>query len=164
LQQWLASSFCPVGSATGDDLFASNCASCHGTAGAGTATAPNVRCATRVADAMQKGRGARMPGFPGVVASEVTSVQGYLTGVCDALGRPGPDLYAGNCSTCHGATAGGGQNGLGVHGPDVRCAESGDLSDSIRFGADAMPPFPALGASDVTAITAYVQGPLCTGP
>jgi mono/diheme cytochrome c family protein len=154
---------CPVGSATGDDLFAANCATCHGPAAIGTAAAPNVRCATRVADAMQTGRGALMPSFPGIVSSEITTIQGYLTALCTQLGRPGPDLYVGNCATCHGTTASGGRNGLGVRGPDIRCTGAGDFSEAIRFGSDAMPRFPALDTSDVTAIIDYVHGTFCTG-
>jgi ubiquinol-cytochrome c reductase cytochrome c subunit len=154
---------CPVGTATGAELYASNCASCHGADAVGTTAAPNVRCATRVADAMQKGRGTRMPSFPGVVATEVASVQGYLTTLCNQFGRTGSDLYVGNCSTCHGTTAGGGQNGLGLRGPDVQCTGANDYSEKVRFGDDGMPAFPALGTSDITAIVDYVHGAFCPG-
>ena len=163
LQQYLETTFCPVGTATGADLYASNCASCHGTEAAGTDAAPSVRCATLVADAMREGRGPRMPSFPAFVPTEVTSVQSYLTGVCNELGRPGSDLYLGNCSTCHGTTTNGGQNGLGVHGPDIRCTPAGDYSEKVRFGDDGMPAFPALGSGDITAIVDYVHGAFCTG-
>jgi mono/diheme cytochrome c family protein len=154
---------CPLGSATGDELFASNCATCHGTAAVGTPVGLEVRCATMVADAMQRGRGARMPSFPGVVSTEVTSIQGYLTALCDQLGRPGSSLYVGNCSTCHGTSAGGGRDGLDVRGPGIRCTESGDYSEKVRFGGDGMPAFPALGTGDVTAIVDYVHAMFCAG-
>ena len=154
---------CPVGSATGDDLFAANCATCHGPGAIGTARALNVRCATRVADTMRVGRGARMPAFPGVAAAEVTSLQSYLTTICDGLGRPGLDLYVGNCATCHGTTAGGGTNGLGVHGPEVQCTGANDYSEKIRFGSDGMPAFLAFGTNDITAVVDYVHAAFCPG-
>lgn len=154
---------CPIGSVTGEDLFASNCTTCHGPAGIGTATALRVRCATRIADAMHVGRGTRMPSFPGVVASEVSSIQGYLTTLCNQLGRTGYDLYAGNCTSCHGDDANGGVNGLGVTGPEIQCSEAGDYTEKIRFGSDAMPAFPAIGTGDVTAIVDYVRGTFCQG-
>jgi len=154
---------CPVGSAGGADLFAGNCATCHGVDATGTATAPGVRCATRVADAVQYGRGERMPSFPALVPSEVTTLQGWLEGLCTASGRPAADLYAGNCSTCHGTTGHGGQNGLGVRGPDIQCTSAGDFSETVRFGDEGMPAFPALGTGDITAIVEYVHGSPCTG-
>jgi mono/diheme cytochrome c family protein len=104
-----------------------------------------------------------MPSFPAFVPTEVSSVQSYLTGICNELGRPGSDLYLGNCSTCHGTTANGGQNGLGIHGPDIQCTPAGDYSEKVRFGDDGMPALPALGSGDITAIVDYVHGAFCTG-
>jgi ubiquinol-cytochrome c reductase cytochrome c subunit len=154
---------CPVGSATGDELFAANCATCHGPGGVGTATALNVRCATRVADAMLKGRGARMPAFPGVAGSEVSSIQGHLATICNGLGRPGLDLYVGNCATCHGTMANGGTNGLGERGPGIQCTGANDYTEKVSSGGDGMPAFPNVGPGDVTAIVNYVHGAFCPG-
>ena len=153
---------CPVGSA-GDELYASNCAGCHGVDAGGTSAAPSVRCATRVDDALAIGRGTRMPASPHVAAADVTSIAIFLDERCTALGRTGGDLYAGNCASCHGTTAAGGRNGLGVRGPDIRCTEAGDYSEKVRFGDDDMPAFPRLDPSDVTAIVGFVHGHFCPG-
>jgi mono/diheme cytochrome c family protein len=161
VQEFLLS-LCPVGG-PGDQIYASNCGTCHGPDGGGSATAPSVRCATRVDDALALGRGTRMPAFPALAPADVTSVKAFLAERCDAAGRTPADLYAGNCSTCHGAGAAGGENGLGVHGPDIRCTESGDYREKVRFGDDDMPAFPALDTADADAIAGWVRGTLCPG-
>jgi mono/diheme cytochrome c family protein len=162
LQAWLES-LCPPGAASGADLFAGNCADCHGADAGGAGAAPNVRCATRVADAVTIGRGAAMPSFPDLVTADVSAVIAYLDQLCTTYGRTGDALWAGNCSTCHGATAHGGRNGLGVAGPDVACTETGDYAEAVRFGGDGMPRFPALDPADVSAIVSFVRGTFCTG-
>src|SRR5262249_30346632 len=76
---------CPA--PTGADLYAGNCAMCHGNDGGGTTTAPAARCATRVADALAKGRGAPMPAFPSFSTTDVFSVSQYLDALCTAFGE-----------------------------------------------------------------------------
>jgi mono/diheme cytochrome c family protein len=154
---------CPAGSAGGAELWTANCAHCHGADGGGTASAPNVRCATRVVDAVQRGRGAAMPAFPGLAGIDVGTLGSWLGLACAAYGRTGDALYAGNCASCHGATARGGRNGLGVRGPDIACTGSGDYHDAVQDGADAMPAFPALSSADVDAIVSWVHAEFCPG-
>jgi mono/diheme cytochrome c family protein len=156
---------CPTDEATGEALYASNCAGCHG-ADAGGAAGPSVRCATRVSQAVRTGRGAVMPAFPMTTMPdvEVDRVVAYLDAQCTAAGRPAADLYAGNCSTCHGATAGGGRSALGVRGPNIRCTGLGDYREKVREGDDEMPSFPALDDADVGAIRAWVFDGFCTSP
>jgi mono/diheme cytochrome c family protein len=154
---------CPAATATGAELYASNCAACHGADATGTPGKPSVRCATRVFDAVRVGRGAAMPIVPGLSDAEVNRIQSHLGTLCDQHGRPGADLWAGNCGTCHGADAGGGRNGLGVRGPDIQCSGAGDYGEAVARGPDKMPAFPALSASDVSAMASYVRGSFCTG-
>jgi mono/diheme cytochrome c family protein len=154
---------CPSGAASGSDLFAGNCAICHGADAGGTATALNVRCATRVTDAVQTGRGTAMPSFPALVGADLTNLEAFLGQLCAQHGRTGEDLYVGNCSTCHGANAHGGRNALGVHGEDIQCTSAGDYQDAVRSGDDGMPRFPALSTTDVDAIAAFVHGMYCPG-
>jgi mono/diheme cytochrome c family protein len=162
VQAFLAG-LCPAGTATGSDLYAGNCQSCHGIAAGGTAAAPSVRCATRVPDALTRGRGAAMPSFPGLVGTDRTRLIAFLGQLCTQAGRTGMDLYAGNCSGCHGATARGGRDGLGVRGPGIRCTGTNDYREKVRFGDDEMPAFPALGTGDVDSIAAFVHGAYCPG-
>jgi mono/diheme cytochrome c family protein len=162
LQGWL-DGLCPPGTAGGGELWTANCARCHGPDAGGTATAPNVRCATRVADALQRGRGAAMPAFPTVAGVDLDALTTWLGLVCTANGRTGDALYAGNCAGCHGATAHGGRNGLGVRGPEIACESAGDWLDAVRRGEDRMPAFPALGSADVDAMVTYVHAAFCPG-
>jgi cytochrome c553 len=122
-----------------------------------------VRCATRVADAVAVGRGAAMPSFPDLVTADASAVIAYLDRLCTTYGRTGDAPYAGDCSTCHGATARGGRNGLGVAAPEIACAETGDYAETVRSGGDGMPRFPALDDTDASAIAAFVRGAFCTG-
>jgi mono/diheme cytochrome c family protein len=154
---------CPTDSATGADLYAGNCAACHGAGAAGTSAAPSVRCATRVVDAVRVGRGTAMPSFPALADGELARIESHLGQLCATAGRTGADLYAGNCATCHGPSAGGGRNALGVDGPDIRCEGANDFQEKVREGDDDMPAFPALDPGDVTAIASYVRGTYCSG-
>jgi mono/diheme cytochrome c family protein len=162
LVQTFLDGLCPAGG-DGGSLWAGNCGGCHGADAGGTVDAPSVRCATRVADAVTVGRGARMPAFPALAATDVAVLDAWLDAQCAAHGRTGSDLWAGNCASCHGATAGGGRSGLGVRGPDVRCTETQDYAEKVRFGEEGMPAFPRLDAVDVTAIVGFVHGTFCAG-
>jgi mono/diheme cytochrome c family protein len=155
---------CPAESATGAALYAGNCASCHGTDATGAPDAPSVRCATLVADAVTVGRGAAMASFSVLSGVEVSRIEAYLDGLCTQAGRTGADLYASNCATCHGGTAGGGRNALGQHGPGIRCTGTNDYQEKVREGEDGMPSFPALSPGDVTAIASFVHGAYCSVP
>lgn len=161
LIQGFLNGLCPPGSAGGTELYAANCASCHGADAAGLGEAPDVRCATRIDDAVLVGRGDAMPAFGSMAGPDLASITTRLGTLCTQNGRTGASLYAGNCSTCHGATAQGGQNALGVSGPDVACTGEGDYQEKVQFGDDEMPAFPALSAGDVSAIVTYVHGAFC---
>lgn len=152
---------CPDGEATGEELFAGNCRSCHGDAGMGSVAAPRVRCATRVANAIRVGRGPAMPAMPGLTDVDVRVIGAYLDDVCASAGRSGEDLWAGNCAGCHGATARGGRNGLGIAGPEVQCTGRQDFVEKIVEGDDEMPSFPTLDAADVDAIVDWVHDAHC---
>ncbi|MFN8544726.1 MAG: c-type cytochrome [Candidatus Binatia bacterium] len=162
LQSYLVG-LCPAGTASGSDLWGSNCASCHGTDGGGTIDAPSVRCATLVSDAVSRGRAAAMPAFSTLTGADLTALTGHMAQLCTQHGRTGADLWAGNCSTCHGASANGGRSALGVDGPDVRCTGRNDYLEKVRQGDDNMPAFPALGTTDVDAMVTYVHGAFCPG-
>jgi len=148
---------CPSETVTGEELFLGNCATCHGADGGGRGERPNVRCATRVADAVRVGRAEVMQSFPPLHMpdTELGRLKNHLDTLCQAAGRTPADLYAGNCGTCHGPTGGGGTNALGVDGPSVRCTELGDYLEKVRQGSDEMPSFPALSDADVGALQAW---------
>ena len=152
---------CPPGTATGAELYDGNCATCHGATAGGTATAPSVRCATLVTTALTRGFGTRMPAFPTLSGVDRTVLVTQLATFCTDAGRTPSDLYAGNCASCHGATAGGGRNGRGVRGPEIACSSAGDYWEKMRTGEGAMPAFPALSVADANALHGFVDANWC---
>lgn len=138
----------PPAPTTGPELYAANCAGCHGAGGAGLDGRPDVRCTVpdRLTDAVRHGRGGADTGMPAFSTTQLTSEQlalivEYLDGLCSGTAA---DLYASNCATCHGATGGGARNADGVRGPDIRCQDSGDFGEKLAQGEEDMPPFPTL--------------------
>jgi mono/diheme cytochrome c family protein len=102
-----------------------------------------------------------MPSFPALGGTDLASLTGFLDGLCAQHGRSRADLWAGNCSTCHGMTAAGGRNGLGVEGPEIQCTGANDFREKVENGDDEMPAFPALGNGDIDAIVRFVHGTYC---
>ena len=154
LRQWadvVAQAQCVAqgASSAATSVFARDCAGCHGSDGAGSATGPDIRCAVRtlLADAVRNGRGA-MPPVP-LSAAELTTVAAYLDGQCS---HQPPDVYAANCASCHGPTAGGGPNG-----PNIRCGAE-EFAQAVRQGTEGMPAFPSLGGAEITGLARYVAG------
>jgi mono/diheme cytochrome c family protein len=150
-------------SPTGDDLFAGNCATCHGADGSGTATAPDVQCTvpSRVVDAIRRGRGtSAMPAFDATALTDadLTLIIDALASRCD--GTPAA-LFASNCVTCHGDTAGGGVNADGVRGPNIRCQEAPDFLEKVQGGGDGMPAFPELDVPTIEALANFVNATFC---
>jgi mono/diheme cytochrome c family protein len=87
LEQYLES-LCPAGTASGADLYASNCASCHGATGGGGRNAagvrgPNVRCKDEH-DFQEKVRNGddEMPAFPDIDAAAVSRIVAYIRTFC----------------------------------------------------------------------------------
>jgi len=148
--------------ATGPNLFAANCASCHGATADGLAGWPSIQCAVSslVVNAVRNGRGnGMMPIFPSASLSNanVALISTYLGSLCSGLPL---DRFESNCGTCHGTTAGGGQNANGVRGPNIRCAGS-NFPEAVRQGEDGMPTFPELTTAQVTAMGTYVDTNFC---
>jgi len=150
---------------TGPELYAANCASCHGADGAGLDGRPDLRCTVpeRITDAVRLGRGSADTGMPAFTMAQLPAEQldliiEFLASLCS--GAPG-DVYASNCATCHGDGASGGRNADGVDGPDIRCKDPGDFPDVLAYGEERMPAFPTFTRAAALAIANYVNG-LCT--
>jgi mono/diheme cytochrome c family protein len=87
IQTYLAG-LCSASGATGADLYAGNCASCHGTDGGGGRNAagvrgPNIHCKD-TGEFLEKVRHGedRMPAFPGLSDAEIQSIASYVQGFC----------------------------------------------------------------------------------
>jgi mono/diheme cytochrome c family protein len=151
---------CPIGSAGGPALYASNCAGCHGASGAGAGTRPDIRCAapSRVNDAVRDGRGITFPVMPSygtdvLTGAELAGVRAFIAASCP--GTPAA-LYAGNCSTCHGPTGSGGESANQLKGPNIRCKSLGDVTDAVVDGSGGMPAIPDLTSPQISAITTFL--------
>ena len=131
------------------------------TATSGLAARICATCATRVVDAVQVGRGTVMPSFPSLAGAELVRLTTHLGQLCTDHGRTGTDLYLGNCSTCHGADAGGGRSALGVRGPEIQCTGRNDYQEKVQNGDGRMPAFPLLGTGDVDRIVDWVRASFC---
>jgi mono/diheme cytochrome c family protein len=164
LRQWVdlvAQSGCSAVASAPQTAYAANCAGCHGVDGSGLSGRQDIRCAVRslVIDAVRRGRGSgAMPPFDasGMPAATLDEIVGELRTLCSGRAK---DLYASNCASCHGSTAGGGRNVDGVFGPNIRCGGE-DLGSALADGADRMPPFPEL-VGRAGALGAYLGG-LCS--
>ncbi len=149
--------------AAGAALFLQNCSGCHGTDAHGLGGRPDIRCtaSSRIYNAMRTGRGnGLMPVFAAsaVPDAQVEQIVSYLGSLCD--GTPAGNFRS-NCVTCHSATAGGGVNANGVHGPNIRCTGTNDFLEKVQVGSDAMPPFREFTTTDIEAIASYVQQDFC---
>lgn len=166
LAQWadlVAAADCvgPATPKTGAELFAANCAGCHGADAAGLDGRPDVRCTvpSRLANAVRQGRGSGDTGMPPFSTAALSDEQlslivDYLAGLCSGLGA---DVYASNCATCHGATAAGGRNADGVRGPDIRCTDANDFPEVLKNGEVQMPAFPTLAGSIAGELADFVH-------
>jgi mono/diheme cytochrome c family protein len=155
----------PGSGGPGADLFATDCAGCHGADARGLPGYPDIHCARSIHDTVRNGvagPAGTMPAFPSLTDADIARLQTFLDGLCPAGAATGADLYAGNCATCHGPTGGGGRNALGVHGEDIRCAGVREIAKMVTRGGDGMPAFPGLDAADIDAIASWLMG-YCTG-
>lgn len=100
---------------SGQEVYAAECAQCHGTEGAGTAAGPPIQLRDEGLTRFTVRQGRNGPGNPTTMPvydhSAVTDAQ--LDQIIDWLDAfPNPDtgegLYARYCSTCHGADGTGG--------------------------------------------------------
>ena len=153
-----------AGGGTGADLYTTNCASCHGPDARGVGGRPSIRCKSTIVEPVRTGRGNVMPSFPNLTDAAIAAIQAYLAGLCIAAGgENGADLYASNCTSCHGADAGGGENWRHIRSPEIRCTGTGDILEKVRNGDGQMPAFPGITTDQISLIAAYVHG-FCTNP
>ncbi|MBN9106666.1 MAG: c-type cytochrome [Propionibacteriaceae bacterium] len=171
----------------GKDLFATNCASCHGLGGEGLAE-EGVPALTNVGAAaveFQVSTG-RMPA-PNTVsqpvprentftADEVAAMAAYVASLGTGPGIPnedqylpsgltaeeiaeGGELFRTNCSACHNFKGSGGALPNGVTAPNLQETSPQHVWEAMRTGPGQMPVFAsgAIPDADVKKIVAYLE-------
>jgi mono/diheme cytochrome c family protein len=163
--QGVLEEMCPTETATGAELFAANCGSCHGADALGD-TGPPIRCGKSVGFAVRNGiigaYAGYMPPLMRLQGAEIAKIQDHLLGLCPGSAT-GAELFGANCAACHGTT------GAGDHGrPDVRCTVPSRLHHAVYYGrgfpVEVMPTFtPALTPTEEARIAGFLQ-PTCSNP
>ena len=182
----LAWSFRPAPSAAqtdqlalGQQLYETNCTTCHGTNATGTANGPTLQGVGAAAVDFQVSTG-RMPlanpaDQPQRQPSQFTPEQtAALVAYVGSIAPGGPaipdvsisngnlptgmELYLGNCSACHGAGASGTSVGGGQIAPSLYQATPTQIGEAIRTGPGVMPRFGdrTLSSQDVNSVAAYL--------
>lgn len=149
----------------GKALFASNCASCHGSNALGTKAGPNLAGVGAAAVDFQMGTG-RMPmAEPGVQAPRGKKVQ-YSEEQIAAIGAfiaslaPGPavpaaeyttaeggdpgnggEIFRTNCSMCHSSAGAGGALTRGKYAPKLNDVDPKHVYEAMLTGPQSMPVF-----------------------
>lgn len=143
---------------SGEELFVTHCATCHGPEGVGTTAGYELQHPARDYSTwvVRNGRpgeefpDSAMAAYPPEALSDdqLESIWDYL----DGFPQPstGEGLYLDYCRNCHGVDALG-----GVTGVDIRDAELDELIDDVRDGkddsfADRSGYMPARGPSELT--------------
>jgi ubiquinol-cytochrome c reductase cytochrome c subunit len=163
----------------GYTLYAVHCASCHGTAGEGTADGiPLAGIGAAAVDfVLRTGRmpltDPRQPMYrrpSSWTEQQVADVVAYVT----SLGPGGPaipavdpargdlaygrKIFADNCEPCHGAAAQGATVGGGVEAPPLHQATALEIAEAVRVGPDPMPRFDTglISQYDLDSVVQYV--------
>jgi ubiquinol-cytochrome c reductase cytochrome c subunit len=159
-----SSTFAP---GTGADVFARNCAGCHGTRGEGYVGPPLAAAGfSSLVQSMVEQGGISMPPFGGVLSDQdIQSVSDYVS---QELADPashtaetpvGGDLFRLYCSGCHSSTGSGGAMPVGNNAPNIRQFPPAEALAAMILGRGNMPAF-AGNTFDVrqqTSVALYVQ-------
>lgn len=164
---------------TGQQLWLSDCAVCHGARGQGTNRGPNITHAGPAAvDFMM--RTGRMPlsrpdaplqrrsvryspaQIDSIVAYSSRFVDGPAVPKVDVSGASlprGNQLYLANCAACHQTAGAGGALAYGDVAPPLGRATPTETVEALRTGPGRMPPFDRSTLDDRAAIdiARYVQ-------
>lgn len=173
--------------ATGKNLFAVNCASCHGLNAEGLAQqgAPNLTNVGAAAVDFQVRTG-RMPMANPLTQAprkentftddEIAALAAFVASLGDGVAIPDPgqydpssidaegvarggDLFRTNCSACHNFKGAGGALPNGLVAPSLEKSTPKEIWEAMRTGPGQMPVFAngAVPDQDVQKVVAYIQ-------
>lgn len=168
----------PAAPVAGAELFATQCASCHGDDGGGRIDrGPDIRDEGEAAVDFVLRTG-RMPmadpamqtrrGPVRFDESEIEALVAYVGALGDGPAIPDVDpargdvaagsrLYRINCAACHVASGAGAAIGGGRNAPSLMLASPTEVGEAILVGPGAMPVFDTFEPSDVDDVAAYVD-------
>ncbi len=150
--------------ARGQEIFARNCASCHGLEAQGTAVAPSLIGVGAAAVDFQVSTG-RMPAAeqgpenvrkpPVLDTSQTLEVAGYIASLAGGPAIPSPEqvstagadvavgqeLFIANCAQCHNFVGAGGALTYGKFAPALTQATPTQIYEAMLTGPEAMPVF-----------------------
>ena len=163
---------------SGAELYATQCASCHGVGGEGVEDrGPPLQTEGRAAVDFVLRTG-RMPlAAPNVQArrgpvryseDEIVALVDYAGAFGDGPDIPDVDpaagdlvgggvLYRLNCAACHVTSGAGAAIGGGFEAPDLMESTAIEIGEAITIGPGAMPVFGSFRAQDIDSIAAYVD-------
>ncbi|MBC6441973.1 MAG: cytochrome-c oxidase, cbb3-type subunit III [Rhodobacteraceae bacterium] len=173
------------GVAGGAAVFRANCSQCHGAGAAGAPGYPNllddawlwggtpeaieytVRHGIRN-ETDEDARWSEMPAFKDILEkTDITAVVEYVLSISQqdndaALAAIGQDIFADNCSSCHGAAGRGDQQQGAPDLTDAIWLYGGDrdaLTHTVRYARfGVMPPWGGrLSEDEIKAVTLYVH-------
>jgi quinoprotein glucose dehydrogenase len=166
------------GASSGEVLYQTQCAICHGGDRAGNPPGfPSLINIdkrikqTEIAEIIHSGKG-RMPGFPSLQDARLNQLMDYLShaagaapGLVSASASGGTDpiggkLYSKNCAICHGDDRlGAPSNYPGLLGVRLRLADT-QILYNIHNGKGRMPGFPKLTPMETAAILRFLGPPM----
>jgi ubiquinol-cytochrome c reductase cytochrome c subunit len=167
--------------AKGQEIFARNCATCHGLEAQGTAVAPSLIGVGAAAVDFQVSTGrmpAKEPGPenprkpPELSTAETLDVAGYVASLAGGPAIPsaeavnpaagsvavGQQLFIANCAQCHNFVGAGGALTYGKYAPALTQATPTQIYEAMLTGPEAMPVFndTTLSPENKRNIVAYV--------
>ena len=162
----------------GADLYATQCAGCHGTDGRGVADrGPDLSVEGRAAVdfAVRTGRMPLADPTAQARRGPVRFTGQQITDLVDYVGSlgSGPDipevdiggadvgaggvLYRLNCAACHVASGAGAAIGGGHSAPALMTATPTEIGEAILIGPGAMPIFDTFSPTDIDNVAAYLH-------
>ena len=174
-----------TGAKLGEQLFAANCARCHGIAGRGFAhpqepalIGPSLRGKGELAAdfylrtgymPLADARDQPVRSRPSFDDREIRSIVSYIGSLGGGPGIPAPDassgdlnegreLFTEHCSGCHQAVAEGGVM-PGAKAPPLGAATDRQIAEAVRIGPYVMPTFTERDISDaeLNSLIAYID-------
>ncbi|MBK8289238.1 MAG: cytochrome-c oxidase, cbb3-type subunit III [Cellvibrionales bacterium] len=163
---------------SGQRLFASYCATCHGSDAGGNTGFPNLRdqdwlyggSPDRIAETITEGRKGAMPAWKGIMTDQqINDVATWLAATDPAQKTAaGAQTFATYCAACHGADAKGNlmlgapnlTDNIWLYGGGI-----GDIKTTLLYGRNGQMPAHEniLTPEKIHLLTAYVYG-LSTNP